>query len=114
MLTAEEEHDLVGYLDKMIALGHPLNPSQLKLKVAEITQERVTPFKNGIPGESWLKWFKNKHPQFIARVAQGLEMGWVKALYPMNIATFYHNLETMYTINGYVADHIWNVDKSGA
>ena len=59
VLTAEEEKALVVYLDEMIALGHPLNPSQLKLKVAEITQERVTPFKNGIPGESWLKWFIN-------------------------------------------------------
>ena len=114
VLTAEEEQALVGYLDKMIALGHPLNPSQLKLKVAEITQERVTPFKDGIPGESWLKWFKNRHPQFIARVAQGLEMGRAKALCPMNVATFYDNLETMYTTDGYAADHIWNVDESGA
>ena len=73
----------------------------------------MTPFKNGIPGESWLKWFKNKHPQFIARVAQGLEMGRAKALCPINVATFYDNLENMYTINGYAADHIWNVDESG-
>ena len=114
VLTAEEEKALVVYLDEMIALGHPLNQSQLKLKVAEITQERVTPFKNGIPGESWLKRFKNRHPQFITRVAQGLEMGRAKGLCPTNVATFYQYLETMYTTKGYAPDHIWNVDESRA
>lgn len=69
MLTAEDEKILVIYLDKMIALGHPLNPFQNKLKVADIIQKRVIPFKNGILEESWLKWFKNKHLQFTTRVA---------------------------------------------
>ena len=114
VLTAEEEKALVVYLDEMIALGHPLNPSQLKLKVAKIIQERVTPFKNRIPEESWLKWFKNRHPHFVTRVAQGLEIGWAKGLCPTNVTTFYENLETMYTTKGYAPDHIWNVDESGA
>ena len=69
MLTAEEEKILVIYLDKMIALGHPLNPFQNKLKVADIIQKRVIRFKNGILEESWLKWFKNKYLQFTTRVA---------------------------------------------
>lgn len=75
VLTAEEEKALVFYLDEMIALGHFLNQSQLKLKVTEITQKMVTPFKNEIPRESWLKWFKNRHPQFITRIKDGAGQG---------------------------------------
>ena len=61
-----------------------------------------------------MKWFKNRHPQFVTRVAQGLEKGRAKGLCPTNVATLYENLETMYTTKGYVPDHIWNVDKFGA
>ena len=45
VLTAENEKILILYLDKMIVLSNLPNLSQLKLKVIEITQERVTPFK---------------------------------------------------------------------
>ena len=33
-----------------------MTSTQLMNKVAKITQERVAPFKNGILGDSWLKW----------------------------------------------------------
>ena len=32
-LTKEEEEALIHYLEEMVDLGHPLNPSQLKTKV---------------------------------------------------------------------------------
>jgi hypothetical protein len=32
------------------------------LKVAEITQTRQTPFTKGIPGPTWWKLFKARHP----------------------------------------------------
>ena len=54
-LTKEEEKELIHYLQLMVELGHPLTPGQLKAKVGEITQSRVTPFRDGIPGNSWLK-----------------------------------------------------------
>ena len=38
ILTKEEEQGLLHYLEEMIELGHPLNPSQFKAKVAEMTQ----------------------------------------------------------------------------
>ncbi len=34
---------------------------QLKMKVAELTQIRATPFWNGIRGNNWWYWFKHKH-----------------------------------------------------
>jgi hypothetical protein len=32
------------------------------MKVAEVTKGRPTPFTKGIPGSSWLRLFKNRHP----------------------------------------------------
>jgi hypothetical protein len=32
------------------------------MKVAEVTRGRPTPFTKGIPGSSWLRLFKNRHP----------------------------------------------------
>jgi hypothetical protein len=54
-------------------LGFPLSISQVKLKVAMITQDRDTPFTDGIPGPSWLHWFKRRHPELSMRMAQGLD-----------------------------------------
>jgi hypothetical protein len=31
------------------------------MKVAEVTQIKVTPFKHGIPRSSWWFWFKCQH-----------------------------------------------------
>ena len=52
ILSIEEEKDIVEYIHLMVEWEHPMTPLQLKNKVAEITQERVTPFKDGVPGES--------------------------------------------------------------
>ena len=49
-----------------------MTPTQLKAKVAEITQDKVTPFKNGVPGYSLVKWFRLRHPHLVLRVPQGL------------------------------------------
>ena len=57
VLTKEEEEKVVAYVVEMVRLAHPLIPTDLKLKVAEICQTRYTPFKNEIPGRSWLYWF---------------------------------------------------------
>ena len=67
-LTMEEEEELVEYMEEMVKLAHPLSPNDLKLKVAEICQSRETSFKDGIPGRSWLKWFKKRHPHLVMRI----------------------------------------------
>jgi hypothetical protein len=55
VLKKEEEKKLVQYLFKMQDLGHPLILGQLRLKVAQATQTRETPWSAvGVPGKSWL------------------------------------------------------------
>ena len=54
ILSKEEEDKLVEYMELMVHWRHPMTPMQVKSKVAEITEERVTPFKNGFSGKSWM------------------------------------------------------------
>jgi hypothetical protein len=81
VLKQEEEHKLVQYLFKIQDLGHPLIPWQLRLKVALATQTRETPWSVvGIPGRSWLRSFKQRHPEVSSRKSQGLEIGHARGL----------------------------------
>jgi hypothetical protein len=61
MLSAAEEGKLVNYIHEMTRYGHPLNLTELKIKVVEATQLRTTPFTDGIPGCGWLRWFRKRH-----------------------------------------------------
>ena len=114
VLSEEEERALKAYMIKMQEIGHPLSMQQLRLKVATIVQERVTPFRDGIPGDSWIKWFKKRHPDLTIRNSQGLEFARAKGLCPENVATFYKTLQDLYDTHGYTPDRIWNCDESGA
>ena len=57
VLSADEEDKIVKYIMGMARYGHPINIMELKIKVAEATQLRKTPFKDGIPRAGWLRWF---------------------------------------------------------
>ena len=61
VFTQSEEKALEEYILKMQEYGYPLSIDQLRLKVAEIIQDRVTPFRDGILGYGWIKWFKKRH-----------------------------------------------------
>ena len=71
----EEESTLVKWILEMQKHAHPISIFELRRKVAEITQERWTPFKDGIPSRGWLRWFRNRHLELTLRSAQGLEQG---------------------------------------
>jgi hypothetical protein len=114
VLQPEEENALTTYMAKIQEYGHLLSMQQLRLRVAAITQERVTPFRGGLPGDSWVRWFKKRHPHLILRTSQGLEFARAKGLCPENVASFYINLEHMYMTHNYPPENIWNCDKSGA
>jgi hypothetical protein len=98
----------------MAALGYPLSMGQLKLKVATMVQDRPNPFTNGIPGKSWLYWFRWRHPKLVLRSSQGLDISRARGMCKENVDTFYHNLEQLYAQHGYTPDHIWNSDETGA
>jgi hypothetical protein len=114
VLTESKERKLVTYLHDMANRGFPLTWLQLKLKVASLVQDgRETPFKDGVPGSGWVRWFRKRHPEVSLRSAQTLELARAKSLCPENVATFYHNLEEAYTEHQYDPSHIWNADESG-
>ena len=114
VLNPTEERQLVDYLVNMCELGYGLTPIALKLKVYEITRGRWTPFRNGVPGKGWMKWWKRRHPELTLRVAQALESTRAKGLCADNAKSFYDNLEVLYNLHAYTADKIWNCDETGA
>lgn len=103
VLSFEEEELLVQWISKMQDIGHPVSITQCRLKVAEITQFRATPFQNGVPGQSWVKWFKRRHPELSLRHSQGLEASRARGLCPDSVASFYANLSLLYSTHGYGA-----------
>jgi hypothetical protein len=114
VLKEEEEQKLLKYLFKMQDLRHPLTSGQLRLKVALATQTRETPwFATRVPGKSWLRSFKLRHPELTSRKSQPLELGHARGLCPSSVASLYCNLEEFYSSYQYPPCHIWNCDESG-
>ena len=61
MLIHREEKALEEYILKMQEYAYPLSMDQFRLKVAEMGQERITPFCDGTLENGWIKWFKKQH-----------------------------------------------------
>ena len=114
VLSKEEDDALCKYILGMAEIGLPLTPIQVQHKVAEITQERPTPFTNGIPGRSWLKWFLHRHPKISLRSPQSLDQKRARSLNPNTTRRFYENLSKLYEEHQYKECQIWNLDESGA
>jgi hypothetical protein len=74
VLSQAEETSLEQYLLQMQDLGYPLTIGQLRLKVAQMVETRENPFRNGIPGAGWFRWFRRRHPNLALRSTQGLEV----------------------------------------
>jgi hypothetical protein len=53
---------------------HHLSMQQFCFKIATITQERVTPFRDGIPESSWVRWFKVRHLELTLRPHKDLSL----------------------------------------
>jgi hypothetical protein len=113
VLSTEEEEELVKYLIEMCDRGYGLSPTALRMKVYEITQSRWTPFRNGIPGNGWMRWWKRRHPDLTLRVSQALESARAKGLCEENVRSFFENLQHLYSMHEYQPDRIWNCDESG-
>ena len=90
-----------------------MTSTQSKAKVVEITQFIITPFKNDILGDSWIKYFRNKHLELVLRVPQALNPIVARALNLEIVAHFFPNLESLYIEHQYDPNYIWNIDKSG-
>jgi hypothetical protein len=86
--------------------GHLLSMQQLHLKVVTITQERMTPFRDGILRSSWVRWFKKRHPDLTLKFSQGLDFARARGLCLENVASFYSNLQDLYRTHMYSAHNI--------
>jgi hypothetical protein len=69
VLSVVEEEKVVRYILGMAKYGHPINITELKIKVVEATQLQETPFKNGILGAGWLRWFRKRHPKILLHMS---------------------------------------------
>lgn len=58
VFSLDEEAHIIEFLIKMYNHGYGLSPSALKMKINEIAKNRWIPFKDGILGGGWMKWFK--------------------------------------------------------
>lgn len=77
------------------------------------TQERATPFVDGILGKSWWRYFKARHLELSLRMAQRLEVTRARGLSNENVTSFYDNLEKLYKLHDNELSHIWNCDELG-
>ena len=111
--NSEEEQLLVDYVLAMCDLGYGLTAIALRLKVYEITKDRWTPFRNGIPAKGWMKWWRQRHPKLTIQVAQALDSASARDLIAENTGIFYDNLEVLYNRHSYSLDQIWNCNEMG-
>ena len=91
-ILRKQEELITEYIDEMLKMGQSLTPQMVKLKVAEICQGRLIPFKDGIPRDSWLFLFKQRHLHLVIRILQGLEIVRARAMNPITIHGFYSSL----------------------
>ena len=73
VLTKEEEGAIVDWCLEMQRNGHSITFYMLRRKVADVCQGRETPFKNGVPGKSWMDWFRKRHPNVMIEAAHALK-----------------------------------------
>ena len=113
VISMEEEQQLSDWFLSMVERGYGLTPTALKMKVNEITMSKVTPFREGIPGRGWMRGWKRRYPKLILQTTQALETTRTKGLCKDNVASFYDNLETLYSRHKYPSNRIWNCDEFG-
>ena len=98
----------------MQEIGYPLTPTDLRVKVAQATQARRTPWSaTGLPGSGWLRRYRKRHPEISLRKSQEVAVARARNMCPAIVAGFYANFEYLYLLHNYPKSHIWNCDESG-
>jgi hypothetical protein len=82
------------------------------MKVAELTQTKDTPFRNGILGNSWWYWFKRRHLKVSIWKVEGLEVCKAQGLTLASYNSFHTNMQSLYNQHNYITNHVWNLDKT--
>jgi hypothetical protein len=101
-LKHDEEQKLVEFIFKMQEIGYPLTTTDLRVKVAQATQARQTPWSaTGLPGSGWLRSFRKRHPEISLRKSQELAVARARNMCPATVAGLYANLEYLYSLHNY-------------
>lgn len=74
ILTEEEEQLLIRWITACAKKGFPLSKRLLCETVQDIvkTDNRSTPFNDGLPGKTWFNAFLKRHPQISQRQAESI------------------------------------------
>ncbi|XP_073991864.1 uncharacterized protein [Rhodnius prolixus] len=74
VLTSEEEEVLVLWISSVARAGFPITKTQLLMSVRQLIKklDRPNPFSNNLPGKSWYKGFRNRHPETATRISENL------------------------------------------
>nr|CAD7255963.1 unnamed protein product [Timema shepardi] len=87
-------------------------PQQLIVWLAE-RNNIPNQFKEGVAGRSWLDHFLSRHKQQMSLRPTGTSYARVEGFTKEMVLPFFNLLESEYEKHRYVADRIWNVDKTG-
>ncbi|XP_033739537.1 uncharacterized protein LOC117326861 [Pecten maximus] len=97
--------------------GFGVSKKQLLLKTARLcrTSKLPTPFKNGVPADTWWQGLKSRHPELSLRKPEALSSARTKMMNPTVIHNFFKDLAKIVSELGIAAkpERVWNCDETG-
>lgn len=100
VLTIEEEKSIVRSCQELDQSGFGIDRIIVGRVVRDYlhSQERDTPFRDGVPGKKWRQGFLRRWPSLSERKPQHFPITRAKASTPEVIDNYFQNLQVMYSI----------------
>ena len=113
VFTPDFEKKMASMLHIMERNGFGLTQREIRALVGQYVRrnEIQTHFKDGIPGEEWIRGFKNRNNLFIKK-PQAVEVARKKASDPFLVNEFCDLLEGILEQQKLNGDQIWNLDET--
>lgn len=107
------EKEIASMLHVMERNGFGLSQREVRALVGQYVRRNKidTPFKDGIPGQEWMRGFKQRNKLSIKK-PQGVEIARKKAADPFLINEFYDLLEDIVEKQKLSGAQIWNMDET--
>lgn len=116
-LSIPEEHELVGWIKRLVSLGNPITLPLTKELAFEIRRSRTPPTTPDVPtepiGTNWLRRFRSRHPEIATISSRSLEASRFEGTSYDRINSFFDQLSSLYGTRPYDSDSIWNFDETG-
>jgi hypothetical protein len=101
-MLQKREKAFVQYVKTMKVIKHSITLTQLRQKVAKITQEKGKRLPRMSFQGRLVQIVQGTNPNLLVKVAHSLELGHVKGLCPTNVESFYTNLTQEYNLHNYM------------